>query len=238
MSSNNPIEFTKENLDFYLKELAKEFRRRNGKTMPAEIILIGGASILINYGFRNMTTDIDALILASSSMQDAINFLRDKYELPNGWLNSDFKKTASYSPNIARHSVYYRTYSNILTFRTLSTEYLIAMKLRAGRKYKHDLSDVLGILAEHEKCNDPITWTKIDTAVTNLYGGWDSISTDALNFIKDVLDRGNYEELYAKISSEEYRSRRLPVHFDQTYPGVTKESNVNDIINMLRDKQK
>ena len=39
--------FTKENLDSYLKELAKEFRKKNGTRMPAEIILIGGASILI-----------------------------------------------------------------------------------------------------------------------------------------------------------------------------------------------
>ena len=34
MSSNS---FTKENLDNCLKELAKEFRRINGKSMPAEI---------------------------------------------------------------------------------------------------------------------------------------------------------------------------------------------------------
>ena len=50
MLSEKP--FTKENLDQYLKELAKEFRKRNGKSMPAEIILIGGASVVINYGFR------------------------------------------------------------------------------------------------------------------------------------------------------------------------------------------
>lgn len=47
MLSDQP--FTKENLDQYLKELAKEFRKRNGKSVPAEIILIGGASVLINY---------------------------------------------------------------------------------------------------------------------------------------------------------------------------------------------
>ena len=35
--------FTKENLDQYLKELAKEFRKLNGKTIPADIVLIGGA---------------------------------------------------------------------------------------------------------------------------------------------------------------------------------------------------
>ena len=60
MSADKPI--TKENLDSYLKELEKEFRKKNGKKMPAEIVLIGGASILINYGFREMTYDMDAII--------------------------------------------------------------------------------------------------------------------------------------------------------------------------------
>lgn len=64
--------FTKENLDTYLKELAKAFRKINGKSMPAEIVLVGGAAILTNYGFRDMTTDIDAVIHAASSMKDAI----------------------------------------------------------------------------------------------------------------------------------------------------------------------
>jgi len=46
MSVKTP--FTRENLDAYLKELAKEFRKLNGSAMPAEIILIGGAAILAN----------------------------------------------------------------------------------------------------------------------------------------------------------------------------------------------
>ena len=45
MSSEKPIEFTKENIDTYLKEVAKEYRKEIGKNMPAEIILIGGASV-------------------------------------------------------------------------------------------------------------------------------------------------------------------------------------------------
>ncbi len=46
MLSKDTKHFTKDNLDMYLKELAKEFRKLNGKTMPAEIILVGGASVL------------------------------------------------------------------------------------------------------------------------------------------------------------------------------------------------
>lgn len=74
--------FTREKLDTYLKELAKEFRRLNGKSMPAEIVLVGGAAILTNYGFRDMTTNIDAVIHAASSMKDAINHVGDKFDLP------------------------------------------------------------------------------------------------------------------------------------------------------------
>lgn len=91
------VSFTKENLDGYLKELSKEFRKMNGTRMPAEIILIGGAAVLINYGFREMTYDMDAIIQASSSMKDAINRVGDRMGLPKGWLNTDFMKTTSYT---------------------------------------------------------------------------------------------------------------------------------------------
>ena len=110
MLSDTP--FTKENLNNYLKELAKEFRKLNGKKIPAEIILIGGAAVLANYGFRDMTYDIDAVVTASSAMKDAINHVGDRLGLPNNWLNADFKKTDSYSDKLLQVSVYYKTFSN------------------------------------------------------------------------------------------------------------------------------
>ena len=39
MSSEHINVFTKENLDTFLKELGKEYRRLNSKSMPAEILL-------------------------------------------------------------------------------------------------------------------------------------------------------------------------------------------------------
>ena len=53
-------------------------------------------------------------------------------------------------PKLDEVSVYYRKISNVLTVRLIRDEYLIAMKLRSGRKYKNDLSDIIGVLAEHE----------------------------------------------------------------------------------------
>lgn len=237
MSSEQKAVFTKENLDTYLKALAKEYRRLNGKTIPAELVLIGGASVLINYGFRGMTTDIDGIIQAAASMKDAINRVGDQFGLPNGWVNSDFSQTGSYTPKLLEYSVYYRTFSNILTIRTVSAEYLIAMKLRSGRQYKNDLSDVLGILAEHEKAGKPITMEQIKRAVDELYGSWSALPKNAADFIESAMNDGRFEALYTEVSEEEKATKTALIGFEQEYPGVTNESNVNDIIQGLRNRR-
>ena len=84
MSSEHSFEFTKENIDLYLKEIAKEYRKQVGKGMPAELILVGGASVLINYGFRNMTTDTDSLIHAVSGMKATWIRVGERFGLPSG----------------------------------------------------------------------------------------------------------------------------------------------------------
>ena len=154
--------------------------------------------------------------------------------LPHGWLNSDFIRTESYSPKSEQFSVYYKTFSNILQIRTVSAEYLIAMKLRSGRKYKNDLSDIIGILAEHENRGNPISRDKIDTAVCNLYGNWDGFPAESVSFINDALKKGSYETVYAAVMEEEKNSRDMLVRFGEKYPGVTTQSNVNEILVSLR----
>ena len=229
--------FTKENLVTYLKELARVYRRLNRADAPAEIILIGGAAILINYGFRDMTADVDAILHASSSMRDAINQVGDQFALPYGWMNCDFMRTASYSPKLSQFSTFYRTFYNSIQVRTVSAEYLIAMKLRSGRKYKNDLSDIIGIMAEHEKRGSPITTEMIDAAITDLYGGWSDISKESHNFIRNTLQHGRYEELFASIRLEEQYAENLLIDFKSRYPGSTDHSNLDDILTMLKTKK-
>jgi len=236
MSSEKQIEFTKDNIDNYLKEIAKEYRKQIGKSMPAELILIGGAAVLVNYGFRDMTTDIDAVIRATSVMKDVINRVGDRLELPSGWLNEDFTRTASYTPRLEEFSQYYKTYSNVLTIRTISAEYLIAMKLRSGRQYKSDLSDVLGVLSEHEKSGTPLTMENIQKAVTDLYDEWDALPEASRNFITNIMENGHFQELYEQTVKGERETRELLVHFEQEYPGVTKEENVDKIAGTLQKK--
>ena len=80
MSTESSRIFKKDNLDLYLKELAKAYKKLVGNNMLAEITLIGGAAIIERYDFRDMTSDIDAIINATSAIKDAINIVRDRYQ--------------------------------------------------------------------------------------------------------------------------------------------------------------
>lgn len=235
MSADKP--FTKENLDFYLKELAKEFRKKNGKKMPAEIILIGGASILINYGFREMTYDMDAVIQSSGAMKEAISIVGDRLDLPIGWLNTDFMNTNSYTPRLSEYSKYYKTFANILQVRTISAEYLVAMKLMAGRQYKNDLSDIVGVLIEQEKQNKPLTFECIQKAIVDLYDSYDKIPENSKKFIEAVYKKEDLHEFYKQCRELEQENKDVLVKFQEDYPGVLNGDNLADVLKAARAKK-
>ena len=111
------------------------------------------------------------------------------------------------------------------------------MKLRSGRKYKNDLSDILGILAEHESKGDLITFERIDTAIKNLYGSWDTLPEDSVKFINDALTNGNYGTLYSIVRQEEAETKEILVDFQDNYPKVLTENNMEDILKRLKEKR-
>ena len=228
--SDNKHEFTKDEINTYLSELAKKFKKLNGTKMPGEIIIVGGAAILLQY-------DIDGIIKSSSVMRDAINFVADKYDLPRGWLNTDFTKTKSYSPGLYMHSKYYRTFSNILEVRIINPECLIAMKLVAGRNYKYDYSDIIGILKEQQVKNEPISYEQIVNAVEELYGPYDTvISQDGRNFLQEVFESENLDDLYNKYLVTAMENKKNLTEFEKHYPGVLNEENLSEIMNNLHSK--
>ena len=238
MSGMSPdIYFTKENLDLYLKELGKQYRKIVGKKVPAELTIVGGAAILINYGFRNMTTDIDAIIQAGSAMSEAANLVSDIYGLPRNWLNSDFTDTSSYTDKLAYYSKPYKTFSNVLHIRVISGEYLIAMKLMAGRLYKNDLSDILGILISQKETDQEFSLSHIKNAVEELYEKWENLPERSRKFIESVYNDGQFDLLYQFYRDKESNIAKKLDIFEQTYPDKLTADNVNDIIESLQQKQ-
>ncbi|MBR7084944.1 MAG: hypothetical protein IKI37_07190 [Oscillospiraceae bacterium] len=227
--------FTPENINDILKDLAKTYRKMS--SMPAEITLIGGAAILVNYGFRKQSNDVDAIIHASSAMKDAANAVGDKFNLPYGWLNSDFKNTNSYSPKIEQYSVHYREYSHILRIRTMPPEYIAAMKLMSGRPYKHDLSDFIGILYEQQKKGEPLSEEQVYNAFVNLYDDIKKMPENSYDLMLSAFETDNLAELMEDTKKKEEKNRELLKAFENKYEGVLNDGNLSEILKQLENKQ-
>lgn len=225
----------KDMIDMYLKELAKEFKRITGRKTSAEIIIVGGGSVLLNYDFRMNSVDVDAFNTYDSAIKDAAKLVADKYNLSQQWLNDDFKKTPSYSPRLRQYSSYYKTFSNVLEIRTISREYLVAMKMVSGRKYKNDLSDILGILYYHYKNNDEITYQQIEKAVVGLYSNFDRIKEDVVEFVKTAIENKTFVDGYNLQKETEQSIKDNLIQFEEKYENVLSEDNIDDIINKLSE---
>ena len=181
------VRFTTDNLDQTMKALAKAYRKLGGKTTPAEIILIGGAAVLADYGFREVTYDIDAIISAS---------------------------------------------------RTVTAEYLVAMKMVSARQYKTDLSDIVGIIGEHQRRNTPLTFDMIDRAVQELYGSWERISEDTKALVKAALENPNASELYRQYRASEVEAEAILLDFQQEPPNQVRETDIASVLELARAKKK
>ena len=218
--------FTKNNIERYLNDLSKELKREFGKNSEFELVIVGGASILLNYGFRDQTLDVDAFVSNQNTIKEAVLRTAEKYDLKDAWLNSDFKTTKSFSIKLVQYSKYYKTFNQVLRVRTVKDEYLIAMKLISFRSYKHDWSDIIGILKENPT---------IKKAFINLYGSLDKMSDDALNFISMELENpSNISEL----KEIEEENKALLQDFEKDYVNVLNENNVCDVLQSLKNKHK
>ena len=187
--------FTKQQLDNIFKDIAKELKKKlKNRQFSYELIIVGGASILLNYSFRMSIIDIDCLDVNDALMNEIVNEVWNKYHLPNGWINTDFIKTNSYTPKLIQYSEFYKSYAHgVLVVRTIKNEYLIAMKMVAARKYKHDYSDIFGIIKE----NNSLSLEKIKIAIIDLYGSLDVISEEMMQFVVNLFNNPflDYAEL-------------------------------------------
>ena len=197
------FKFTKNELDNIFKDIARELKKKlKGKSFSYELIIVGGASILLNYSFRMSTIDIDCLDVNDALMNEIVNQVGSKYNLPNGWINTDFMKTTSYTPKLIQYSSFYKSFANgTLVVRTIRDEYLVAMKMVSARKYKNDYSDIFGIINE----NKNLTFENIEKAIINLYGSTEYVEKEMLDFVKDLFE--NTKADYSKIRQKEETHR-------------------------------
>src|SRR5580693_54671 len=128
--------FSREELQRTLS-LLNEQLRNDGIT--GEICIVGGAAMILAFGSRTSTRDIDALSMAPAHVRIAAAQIAEANRLPPGWLNDGVKGFASGEAFEAKE---------ILKFSHLRVvapppEYILAMKCLAARVGldEHDKED-------------------------------------------------------------------------------------------------
>ena len=111
------------------------------------------------------------------------------------------------------------------------------MKLRSGREYKFDRSDVIGILWEQEKKGDIISLERIKKAVADLYGSYDVLTDDIKEFVEKAIQNGDYEKMYARVRRVETENKAILLEYREEKPEVVTKDNVHDIIKALRKRK-
>jgi len=201
MSHSN--DFNKDNIEIYLKDFAEEYKKLTKEKQSLKIVLVGGASVLLNYSFRKSTNDIDYSNPQSTIIDKAAERTAVKYGLFKNWLNNDFRKTSSYSDKIDEISVFHKKISDILEIRTISPEYLIVMKLMAFRDNKHDQSDIAGILMECKENGKPLKIENIENAAVTLYGNIEKLPKKSLIMLNNLIERNDYKKDYLYLRNRE-----------------------------------
>ena len=98
---------------------------------PAELVVMGEAALVLLYGARETTRDVDALVVGppgAASIRAVARRVAAILELPEDWLNDGAK---GYVHGFTRGEVLLQTPSLII--RSLALQQLLAMKLSAWR---------------------------------------------------------------------------------------------------------
>ncbi len=228
---------TREKINEYLKELGKEYRRLTGGKVDAEVIIVGGGAIVLSHDFREATNAIDAMIEKGSLLEAAAERVSGRLGISPDWLNTDFQHTSSYSDVLREVSVHYRTFSNHVDIRIVPDEYVIAMKLVSDRNYKHDHSDIVGILRDNADHGKPLLKEQIKSAVERLYGSSDAVSDRAWVFLDEVLKDGDYDKLYEMTSDDEQENKLLLTEEEEINPDVYSTESIKDILDRLQEQK-
>jgi hypothetical protein len=128
--------FSKAELERMLS-LLNEQLQKNGVT--GEVCVVGGAAMILAFGSRESTRDIDALAIAPASVRTAVAQIAEANGFPQNWLNDGAKGFASGQSTELKE---------ILKFSHLRVvappaEYILAMKCLAARVGldEHDKED-------------------------------------------------------------------------------------------------
>ncbi len=141
-----------------LEELARELESQGSVAPREEIVIAGGAALVLLYNARDATRDVDVFSsgpAAAGSLREAARRVASRLDLPEDWLNDGAK---GYLQGFLPGEVLFERPA--LRVRTLGASQLLAMKLSAWRD-DVDIGDALLLLPEIQGAREEV-WHAVE----------------------------------------------------------------------------
>ncbi len=124
-------------------------------SVPLDLVLIGGAAMILHFGAQRATRDVDVLVLQGNvtELRKAVKAIAIEYGLPENWLNDAAKGFADILPPDFRQRLVFLDFGfRHLRLYVLGRPEQVAMKIVALREQDlEDLEVLLPQLSETEK---------------------------------------------------------------------------------------
>ncbi|SRR6266516_405302 len=160
-------------IEKYLQMVGHELHKQG---LTYDILLLGGAVMLIEVGNRDSTEDVDTFFLQDfAAIMKAAAVVAARESLPDGWLNS---AAAGFTHNFIKQPSrnLWKKFPGLHVY-TASLDYMLITKIMAGRP--KDQTDIIALAKELQ-----ISTRKEALALVKQYVSVDDITPDVLRWIE------------------------------------------------------
>ncbi len=166
----------KDDIEKYLQMVGEELYRQG---LTYEIVLLGGAVMLLEVGNRESTQDVDTFFLPDfTAIMKAAASVAEREGLPDGWLNSA-AAGFTYSFKEEPPKKLWKKFPGLHVY-TASLDYILVTKIMASRS--RDQSDILALAQKLQVANRHVVLTLMRKYVSD-----EDMSEDVMETIEDMF---------------------------------------------------
>ncbi len=190
--------FSVDDLRMILSAVAEEYDKRKGE--PLIVVIIGGSAAVFQFDFYTTTRDIDYLLEKPSPLfLECVKSVGERLNLQGRWMHEQSVTREKYAVGLKKvffsGSTPLPIKSERVSFRVQGRDWYLALKIASFRRYRHDATDILGLLIEEKSQGRKITGADIKNFYDKICGMVCPPHAEAINFLETLDNCPDLEKL-------------------------------------------
>ncbi len=209
--------FFADDLRTLLAAVAEEYDKREGE--PLTVVIIGGSAAVFQFDFYTTTRDIDYMLEKPSPLfLECVKSVGERLNLQGRWMHEQSVAREKYAVGLKKvffsGSTPLPIKSERVSFRVQGRDWYLAIKAKVFRRYRHDATDILGLLIEEKSQGRKITGADIKNFYDGIYGLVRPPHPEVINFLETLDNCPDLEKLRELYLLEEAYQKKIYVRLE------------------------